>query len=127
MNVLIRICYCLGVILLSVSLIVYVSFTAMVGDLIINDVFPLSQHLSEEEEAQDPFVIMAMLLATFGAAIVMEFAHFSLIVIGVSILLMMPAAASRKPELSSTAMLLMGVGVLASTAFPALILISTIF
>ena len=80
MNVLIRICYCLGVILLSVSLIVYVSFTAMVGDLIINDVFPLSQHLSEEE-AQDPFVIMAMLLASFGAAIVMEFAHFSLIAI----------------------------------------------
>ena len=125
MNILIRICYCLGVILLSVSLIVYVSFTAMVGDLIINDVFPISQHLSEE--AQDPFVVMAMLLATFGAAIVMEFAHFSLIAIGVAILLMIPAAASRKPELSSTAMLLMGVGVLASTAFPALILISTIF
>lgn len=126
MNILIRICYFLGAILLTLSLIVYVPCAATVGEALINDLFPLSQHLSEEE-AQDPFVMVGMLLVSFGVGIALEIAQRSLIAIGVSILLMMPAAASRKPELSSTAMLLMGVGVLASTAFPALILISTIF
>lgn len=126
MNILIRISYYLVIFLLIVSLIVYIPCAATVGELLIDDVFPLSQHLSEEE-MKDPFVMVGMMLVSFGAGIAMEFAHLSLIAIGVSILLMMPAAASRKPELSSTAMILMGVGVVASTAFPTLLLISTIF